>query len=358
MQTQKKYTLAELAAAVEGELVGDGSRLVNRPVHPDDAGADDLVVAMAPAFLAKLPDSRATMALVAANAADNGQVPANITDYIKISRAQRAMSATTGLYDLPRYVSAGIHPSAVIDPSAKLGKDVTVGPFTVIGPETIIGDSVTIHASVTIGGRVSIGSHTTIYTGVRVGDNTQIGNRTIIQPNAVLGSDGFSFVTRDRGSVEQVKSGESQIDTTQSNTHLLRIASLGPVIVGDDVEIGAGTTIDRATLRATRIGNGTKIDNLVQIGHNCRIGRNCLIAGMSGLAGSTVLEDSVMMGARASAAGHLTIGFGSVLAAAASVTKSFPPGSRLAGAPAQDAIAWRREVAGIRRMTKRGEHGH
>lgn len=330
--TATQYTLADIAEALGGTLVGDGSRKIRRPVHPDDAGPDDLAVAMAKGFLPKLADSRATMAMIAANAAD--QVPAHIKDYILITRAQNAMSVLTGAYDKPRYVAAGIHPTAIIDPSAKIGADVTVGPYTIIGPDSVIGEKAIIYGQVTVGANVQIGAGTMIMAGVRLGDDTQIGARSIIQINAVIGSDGFSFVTSDRGSVEQVKSGEHKIDATQANTHLLRIASLGPVIIGDDVEIGAGTTIDRATLRATRIGSGTKIDNLVQIGHNVEIGENCMICGQAGIAGSVKVGNRVVLAGRTGLADNIQIGDDAVVAAAAGVGGNVPPRTVVMGTPA------------------------
>ncbi len=211
-----------------------------------------------------------------------------------------------------------------IGPGVVLGPGVEIGRGTVIGPNTVIG------AGVTIGRNCIISSNCSV-------ECAHLGNGVVLHAGARIGSEGFGW-----------------LDHGRSNR---KIPQLGRVILQDRVEIGANTAVDRGALGDTVVGEGTKIDNLVQIGHNCHIGRNCLIAGMAGLAGSTILEDSVMLGARATISGHLTIGFGSILAANAAVTKSFPPGSRIAGNPAVDIRAWRREVATLRRLSKRTEIG-
>jgi UDP-3-O-[3-hydroxymyristoyl] glucosamine N-acyltransferase len=211
-----------------------------------------------------------------------------------------------------------------LGPGVVLGPGVEIGRGTVIGPNTVIGAGVTIGRNCTISSNVSI-------------ECAHLGNNVVLHAGARIGSEGFGW-----------------LEHGISNR---KIPQLGRVIIQDRVEIGANSAVDRGALGDTVVGEGTKIDNLVQIGHNCRIGRNCLIAGMSGLAGSTVLEDSVMLGARATTSGHLTIGRGSVLAAGAAITKSFPAGSRLAGFPAQDVVSWRREVATVRRLSRRGESG-
>ncbi|HVY52781.1 MAG TPA: UDP-3-O-(3-hydroxymyristoyl)glucosamine N-acyltransferase [Devosia sp.] len=211
-----------------------------------------------------------------------------------------------------------------LGPGVVLGPGVEIGRGTVVGPNTVIGAGVTIGRNCTIGSNCSI-------------ECAHLGNGVVLHAGARIGSEGFGW-----------------LDHGRSNR---KIPQLGRVIIQDRVEIGANSTVDRGALGDTVIGEGTKIDNLVQIGHNCRIGRNCLLAGMSGLAGSTVLEDSVMLGACANTTGHLTIGRGSVLAARATATKSFPPGSRIAGFPAIEAGAWRREVATLRRLSKRSESG-
>lgn len=207
-----------------------------------------------------------------------------------------------------------------LGPGVVLGPGVEIGRGTVVGPNSVIGAGVTIGRNCTISSNVSI-------------ECAYLGNNVVLHAGVRIGSEGFGWL--------------------EHGIKNRKIPQLGRVIIQDRVEIGANSTIDRGALGDTVIGEGTKIDNLVQIGHNCRIGRNCLLAGMSGLAGTTTLEDSVMVGAAAITTGHLTIGFGSVLAARSVATKDFPPRSQLAGFPAVDAKDWRREVASLRRLSKR-----
>lgn len=208
----------------------------------------------------------------------------------------------------------------------RIGPGVVLGPGVEIGRGTIIGPNAVIGAGVTIGRNCIIGANCTI-------ECAHLGNNVVLHSGARVGTEGFGW-----------------LDLGRSNR---KIPQLGRVILQDRVEIGANSCVDRGALGDTVVGEGTKIDNLVQIGHNCRIGRNCLIAGMAGLAGSSILEDSVMVGAAAGIAGHLTVGRGSVLAARCGVMNDLPPGSRVAGAPAQDGRAFMREVAMLRRMNKK-----
>jgi len=220
--------------------------------------------------------------------------------------------------------------SAVIDPGARLAPGVVVGEGAQIGAGSRIGPGTAIGPGVTIGRDCDIGAHVTI-------THAYVGDGVTILPGAQIGQPGFGFASSAGGHA--------------------KTPQLGRVIVQDRVEIGANTTIDRGALGDTVIGEGTKIDNLVQIGHNCRIGRNCLLAGMAGLAGSTVLEDSVMIGAAAITTGHLTIGAASIVLARAVVTKDVKRGGRVGGYPAQDVHAWRRETAALRRMSKGNSSG-
>jgi UDP-3-O-[3-hydroxymyristoyl] glucosamine N-acyltransferase len=216
---------------------------------------------------------------------------------------------------------------AVLEDAVEIGANVVIGPGVEIGSGTVIGPNTVIGAGVAIGRDCVIGANCTV-------DCAYLGNRVVLHPGARIGTEGFGWV-----------------DFTRSNR---KIPQLGRVILQDGVEVGANSTIDRGALGDTVVGEGSKIDNLVQIGHNCRIGRNCLIAGMVGLAGSTTIEDEVLIGAGAGTAGHLTIGRGSVIYARSGVSKDVPPGSRFAGAPAEDVRDWRRGIAAVRRLSERG----
>ena len=212
---------------------------------------------------------------------------------------------------------------------------MTLGPNVVLGAGVEIGSGTVIGANTVIGAGVAIGRNCVIAANCSI-DCAYLGSNVVLHAGARIGSEGFGW-----------------LDLGRTNR---KIPPLGRVIVQDGVEIGANTTIDRGALGDTVIGEGTKIDNLVQIGHNCHIGRYCLIAAQSGLSGSTVLEDGVLMGGGVGTAGHLTIGRGSVVHGRAAVTKDWPAGSKLIGAPAQDIKDFWREAAMLRRMSK-GEKG-
>lgn len=211
-----------------------------------------------------------------------------------------------------------------------LGQNVSIGPGVEIGRGTVIGANTAIGAGVTIGRNCVIAPNCTI-------DCAHIGNDVVLHSGVRIGTEGFGW-----------------LDLGRSNR---KIPQLGRVIVQDRVEIGANSTVDRGALGDTVIGDGTKLDNLVQIGHNCRIGRNCLIAAMSGLAGSTIVEDGVLMGGNVGTSGHLSIGAGSVIHGRAAVTKDWPAGSKLAGAPAQDIRDFWRELAVLRKLSRGDKRG-
>ncbi len=218
----------------------------------------------------------------------------------------------------------------VFELEVTLGSNVVIGYGVEIGRGTTIGANTVIGAGVTIGRNCIIAANCTI-------DCAHIGNDVVLHSGVRIGTEGFGW-----------------LDIGTANR---KLPQLGRVLIQDRVEIGANSTVDRGALGDTCVGEGTKIDNLVQIGHNCRIGRNCIIAAMSGLAGSTVVEDSVLMGGGVGTSGHLTIGAGSVVHGRAAVTKDWPAGSKLAGAPAQDIRDFWREIATMRKLTK-GDRRH
>lgn len=208
----------------------------------------------------------------------------------------------------------GIHPTAYVDPTARVDATAYIGPFTYIGPEVSIGREVIIHSHVHIGKGVVIGELSYLMPHVTVHDYCILGKRVRLHAMVVIGSDGFGF------------------STMKDGTHH-REPQIGRVILEDDVDIGASTTVDRARFSVTRIGEGTKIDNLVQIGHNAQIGKHCLIVAQVGISGSTVIEDSVVIGGHSGIAGHLRIGKGSMIGAMTGVGKDLEAGSYVRGIP-------------------------
>ncbi len=208
---------------------------------------------------------------------------------------------------------------------------VTLGPNAVIGPEAEVGHGTFVGPGAVIGAGVTIGRNCLIGPGASI-ECAHLGDDVVIHAGARIGTEGFGW-----------------LDLGKSNR---KVPQLGRVIIQDRVEIGANSTVDRGALGDTVIGEGTKIDNLVQIGHNCRIGRDCLIAATTGISGSTVIGDSVLIGGGVGTSGHLTIGSGSYVHGRAAVTKDWPEGSKLAGAPAQDIKEFWKELAMLRRLAK------
>lgn len=218
----------------------------------------------------------------------------------------------------------------VFERDVSIGSNVVIGTGVEIGRGSVVGANTVIGAGVTIGRNSIIAANCTI-------DCAHIGNDVVIHSGVRIGTEGFGW-----------------LDFGLSNR---KVPQLGRVLIQDKVEIGANSTVDRGALGDTMIGEGTKIDNLVQIGHNCRIGRYCLIAAQSGLSGSTIVGDGVLMGGGVGTSGHMTIGAGSVVHGRAAVTKNWPPGSKLAGAPAQDIRDFWREIATMRKLSKGDKRG-
>lgn len=247
-------------------------------------------------------------------------------------RARYVLAGVTRVFERAPELADGVHPSAVIDPTAEIGAGARIGPFVVIGARARIGAGARIFPQVVIAEDVAIGAEALILAGVRIGARVRIGDRFIAQPGAVIGADGFSFVTPTPGNVEEARA--VGVISAKAQETYVRINSLGAVRIGDDVEVGANSCIDRGTVADTVVGDGTKIDNLVQIGHNVRVGRTCLICGHVAIGGSTVIEDRVVLGGRAAIADHLTIGANSVITGNSGVASTVPPNRIMMGYPA------------------------
>ncbi len=224
-----------------------------------------------------------------------------------------------------------LHASAVIDPSARIAEGVRIGACVVIGPRVEIETGVRIYANVTIYNSVKIGKGSVIHSGTVIRERSVIGERVIIHNNAVVGCDGFGYAK-------------------DEERHWLKIPQTGRVVIEDDVEIGAGTTIDRASVGESRIGRGSKIDNLVQIGHSCTIGEDTLLCAQVGLAGSSHIGDRALLAGQAGVAGHLKIGDDVILTAKSATSHDVPDGKMISGIPAFDNKDWLRSTAVFRRL--------
>jgi UDP-3-O-[3-hydroxymyristoyl] glucosamine N-acyltransferase len=320
--------LTDIAAALNAVCHGDGSIEVTRAAHPTEAeGPGDLALAMDPALADLLAGSKAHAAVVA----EGADLPDTIKGWIVVPRPRYAMAGLLEMFARPVHVTPGIHPQTAIDSTARIGDNVSIGPFVSVGPHAVIADNVVLLSNVSVGAEARIGTGTLIHAGVRVGERVVIGERCILHPNAAIGNDGFSFVTPEPGSVESAKASGT-VEGTNRLIH--RVNSIGTVIIGDDVEIGAGSCVDRGTVVATRIGSGTKIDNLVQIGHNVEIGTNCMLCGQVGLAGSVKVGDRVVLAGQVGVADHTRIGHDSVVGASSGVGTDVPPRSVYFGTPA------------------------
>ena len=343
-------TIGQIATALGVAPLGDASVVVNGIAEPAGAGPDDLAIALSPKFAVGLAQGRARAALIW-DGADWQKM--GLKAAIVVTRSRLALAHLTQLMDLPQDTSAGVHPSAFVDPGAMLGADVSVGPFSVIGAGAQIDAGTRIGAHVTIGAGVIVGAGGLIHDGVRLRPRVKIGARVILQPNAVIGADGFSFTTRDTAPEETIRKTLGKVPLTppiDATRH--RIHSLGGVSIGDDVEVGANSTIDAGTIRPTQIGDRTKIDNLVQVGHNVVIGADCLLCGHVGIAGSALIGDRVVLAGKVGVGDNLKIGNDVVVTAASVVLSDVASGQVMVGTPAQPMQDWLATRRALRQATR------
>ena len=312
----------DIAQALAGRLDGDGAIEIDRLVPPERAHRpSDLAIAMSAEAAATLPRSKARAVVVSAERpVPSGAFPA----VIAVGETRIALAKLTALFDPGPPHDNGIHPTALVAGDAEIGEEVSIGAYSVVGPGSRIGKGTTIMPQVTIGADVAVGAQCLLHSGVRIGHGCTLGDRAIVHANAVIGADGFSFAP-DLMSAAAFGAGVT----------VTRVHSLGNVEVGDDVEIGACSTIDRATLESTRIGRGCKIDDHVHIGHNVTIGESCILCGMVGISGSVIIGDRVRLGGGVGIGDHVRIGDQAVVAAGSGVATNVPAGAFVSGYPAQ-----------------------
>ncbi|GAB4272986.1 MAG: UDP-3-O-(3-hydroxymyristoyl)glucosamine N-acyltransferase [Pararhodobacter sp.] len=325
-----KHAVSDIANALGTRFEGDGTITVIGAAEPASAGPEHLAMAMDRRYGDGVAKGRARAAVLWEGADWRAL---GLEAAIFVSRPRLAMSGLTRMFDPGPGLTPGIHPSALIHPDADIGADAAIGPFAVIGKGVRIGARARIAEHVSVGEDAAIGDDALLLAGVRIGPRVTIGHRFIAQPGAVIGGDGFSFVTERTSHVEQARASMGDPGQTEAQPWL-RIHSLGGVSIGDDVEIGANTTVDRGTVRDTVIGRGSKLDNLVQVGHNVVIGEDCLLCGQVGVAGSTRIGNRVVLGGQAGVVDNIKVGDDVIAGAGTLITSNAPAGRFLMGSPA------------------------
>jgi UDP-3-O-[3-hydroxymyristoyl] glucosamine N-acyltransferase len=317
--------LRELAARLDCRLDGDGELDVIRVAGMQDAQPGDITFLANPKYEKLLASTRATAVIL------KEEAPAAPCAMLRARDPYLAFARAVSLFAPVSRPAPGIHALAAIAPDAHIGADASVGPFVAIGEGARIGDRSVIYPNVTIGAGAQVGSDCIIHSNVAVRERCTLGDRVILQNGVVVGGDGYGFVRRGDGTHE-------------------KIPQVAVVVIEDDVELGANTTVDRPAVGETRIKAGTKIDNLVQIGHGVTVGRNVLMAAQVGIAGSTDVEDDVVFGGQVGVGGHLTIGRGAIAVGQSGVTNSLDPGAFVAGYPAIENREWRKASVLFRRL--------
>ncbi len=309
-------TIEAIRSLLGAELIGNSSLHIRGAEHLERAKADDITFIGDRHYLKKWPQSKAGAAIISQSLA-KGQEPGEGRAFLVVAKADLAMAQLLEALAPPLpLLEPAIHPTAIVHPTASLGEGVAIGAYCVIGKGVRLAEGVRLYHQVSLYDDCQIGAGTVIWSGTVIRERSQIGAGCILHANVSIGADGFGFRPAPDG------------------RGVVKIPHIGHVIIGNGVEIGANSCVDRGKFSATRIGDGTKIDNLVQIAHNVVIGRSCLIAANVGIAGSTVLGDGVMIGGGASVKDHVQIGSGAVIAACAGVIGNVAPSQRVLGAPA------------------------
>ena len=323
-------TLAEIAQALGARAEGDLSISVTGASEPSTAGADQIALAMSEKYASGLAQGKARAALLWEGA---DWTAYGLEAAVFVARPRLAMAGLSKAFDAGPEIAPGVHPMAVIDPSAEIGDGAAIGPFVVIGRGVKIGVNARIASHVSIAEGSAIGDNALILQGVRICHHVSIGDDFIANPGAVIGGDGFSFVTPEESGVEEIRKTLGQRDEIREQ-HWTRIHSLGTVEIAENVEIGANATVDRGTIRATRIGRGTKIDNLVHIGHNVEIGEDCLLCGQVGVAGSSRIGDRVVLAGQVGVSDNIFVGDDVIAGGGTKIFTNAPKGRVLLGSPA------------------------
>ena len=317
-------TTAEIAKLLAGEVLGDANATLTGFAMIDKAKVGDLTFAETPEYFAAAEASAATAIIAGKDFSSDKKV------VIRVANPRLAFAKALAIFFPEPKFAAGIHPSAVVAASAQVDPTAHIGPHCTIGERVKIGANCVLQSGNSVGDDSVLGDETNLFPNATIYSRTQIGKRVRIHAGAVIGSDGFGYV----------------FDTSFHR----KVPQIGNVIIGDDVEIGANTTVDRAALGSTSIGKGTKIDNLVQVGHNVEIGEHCIFCAQVGISGSTKIGNYTVMAGQAGLAGHLKIGNKVTIGSKSGVMHNIPDGEQWLGIPAQPDKQAKRVMIAMQRL--------
>ena len=323
-----QFSAEMIAAGLGGEIVGNKDVTVSTFAKIEEGHPGAISFLANPKYEPYLYTTDSSIVIVNRSLELKGEVKATL---IKVDDAYGCFAKLLELYAAYKPKKSGVHPTAVVAESAKVGEGCYIGAYVVVDEGAVIGEGVSLYPHVYVGDGATIGDGSTLHSGVKVYEGCKIGKRCIIHSGAVIGSDGFGFAPNAQGSYD-------------------KIPQIGIVTIEDDVEIGANTTIDRATMGSTVIEKGAKLDNLVQIGHNVVIGESTVMAGQSAVAGSAKVGKRCMIGGQAGIVGHVTVGDGTIVASVTGVSNSVPAGSQIMGNHGIDARRYRRVNAVYRNL--------
>ena len=328
----KSFTIEAIHAIIGGDIIGETSQRITGLEKISKANRHQATFIGNRKFAGLWKDSKASLAIVN----DNLDLePGDNRVLIKVKNADLAMAKLLEAFTPePPHFETDIHPAAVIDATAQIGKGSRVGAGCYIGKDVVIGAHVTLYPNVTILDETTIGDHTTVWPGTIIRERSVIGSHCIFHNNVSIGADGFGYRPSDDG------------------RGLVKIPHIGNVVIGNGVEIGANSCVDRGKFSSTILGDGCKIDNLVQIAHNCVLGRSCIMAGSSGLAGSVTLGDGVVIGGSASIKDHTTIHSGATVGAGSGVMNDVPAGKTVLGYPAVDSREMLKQWVALRKLAR------
>jgi len=307
-----KFTAQQIADILEGDVVGNPEEEVSKLSKIEEGEKGSLTFLSNPKYNPYLYTTNASIAIVNKSFVPEKKVT---TTLIKVDNAYKSFSKLLEFYNEVKNNKSGIEQPSFISESSKIGKNEYIGAFTYIGENVVIGDNVKIYPNCYIGDNTTIGDNCVLFAGVKVYSETQIGNNCKIHSSSTIGSDGFGFAPDENGEYKA-------------------IPQIGNVIIEDNVDIGSGSTIDRATLGSTIIRKGVKLDNQIQIAHNVEVGKNTVIAAQTGIAGSTKIGENCMIGGQVGIVGHLVIGNGVKIQAQSGITKNLKDGDTVQGTPA------------------------